>query len=124
MRIKQVFIRPNTELSKRIAEWTEGYGIVCTEITLDEDFEENIDGLVIFNQDQELDKEISDIRNLFDGRQKPVIHVDFDGTLMVGVSNFSLWVERNSCKNILVVGNESLIQNPNLERFLGQLKVD
>lgn len=124
MKIKQVFIRPNTEISKRIAEWTELYGVVCTEISLEEDFEENIDGLVIFNQNQDMDKEMSDIRTLFDNRQKPVLHVDINGTLMVGVSNFSLWLERNGCTNILVIGNDGLLENPNLDRYLSHMKVD
>ncbi len=124
MKIKQVFIRPNTEISKRIAEWTELYGVVCTEISLEEDFEENIDGLVIFNQNQDMDKDMSDIRTLFDNRQKPVLHVDINGTLMVGVSNFSLWLERNGCTNILVIGNDGLLENPNLERYLSHMKVD
>lgn len=124
MKIKQVFIRPNTEISKRIAEWTELYGVVCTEISLEEDFEENIDGLVIFNQNQDMDKDMSDIRTLFDNRQKPVLHVDINGTLMVGVSNFSLWLERNGCTNILVIGNDGLLENPNLDRYLSHMKVD
>ena len=124
MKIKQVFIRPNTEISKRIAEWTELYGVVCTEISLEEDFEENIDGLVIFKQNQDMDKDMSDIRTLFDNRLKPVLHVDINGTLMVGVSNFSLWLERNGCTNILVIGNDGLLENPNLDRYLSHMKVD
>jgi hypothetical protein len=40
---------------------------------------------------------------------------------MVGVSNLDLWIERNKCKKVLIIGADSLIENPNLERYLERL---
>jgi hypothetical protein len=47
--------------------------------------------------------------------------IDINGTLMVGVSNLDLWIERNKCKKVLIIGADSLIENPNLERYLERL---
>ena len=67
------------------------------------------------------DKEIAELRDIFDHKQKPVHKIDINGTLMVGVSNLDLWIERNKCKKVLIIGAESLIENPNLERYLERL---
>ncbi len=124
MKVQQVLIRPNTALSSRLFDWAVSNNIECLETSLDDDFEENIDGLVIFNQNQDVERELLDIRKLFDDKQKPVQRIDINGTLMVGVSNFSLWLERNGCKNILMVGSDQLCENPNLERYLDKMKIN
>jgi hypothetical protein len=50
--------------------------------------------------------------------QKPTLNIDINGTIMVAVSNLDLWVERNRCKKIMMIGSNDLLKNPNLERFL------
>lgn len=124
MKIQQLIIRPNTTFSKRVSEWAVENNIECLEVQLEDDFEEHIDGLVIFNQNQDMEREALDIRKLFDDRQKPVQRIDINGTLMVGVSNFSLWIERNGCKRILMIGADKLCENPNLERYLSHMKAN
>lgn len=124
MKVKHVFIKPNTAFSLRLAEWAISNNIECVDASFEEDFEENIDGLVIFNQNQDVEKELLEVRKSFDDRQKPVQRIDINGTLMVGVSNFSLWLERNGCTNILMIGSDDLCQNPNLERYLSHLKIN
>lgn len=123
MKIQQVFIRPNTALSNRLVDWAAVNNIECLETSAEEDFDENIDGLVIFNQNQDVERDLLDIRKSFDDKQKPVQRIDINGTLMVGVSNFALWLERNGCKNILIIGADSLCDNPNLERYLSHMKI-
>lgn len=124
MKIQQVVIRPNTSFSSRLNEWAIENGVECLEVQLEENFEEHIDGLVIFNQNQDMEREALDIRKLFDDRQKPVQRIDINGTLMVGVSNFSLWIERNGCKKILMIGSDQLCSNPNLDRYLNHMKAN
>jgi hypothetical protein len=80
-----------------------------------------IDGLVIFNENQEVDRDILEVREMFDNKQKPVHKIDINGTLMVGISNLDLWIERNRCKKVLFIGADSLIGNVNLERYLQNL---
>lgn len=122
MKLDKIFLKNNSRFSNLLTNWANQRNYEVEEFTeKKEDPEAGIDGLVIFNQNQSLDKEISELRNLFDHKQKPVHKIDINGTLMVGVSNLDLWIERNKCKKVLIIGADSLIENPNLERYLERL---
>ncbi len=123
MKVERVYVKPGAELSNRLMSWASINNLESNEISLEENFDELIDGLVIFNQNQDVDRDLLEIRKVFDDRQKPVQRIDINGTLMVGVSNFSLWLERNGCRNILMVGSDQLCENPNLDRYLEHLKI-
>jgi hypothetical protein len=123
MKVCKVYTKPNTVLSKRIEEWVFENKIEYVEIPFDDDFDEQIQGLVVLNQNQDVERDILEIRKSFDEKQKPVQRIDINGTLMVGVSNFSLWLERNGCESILIVGSDSLCENPNLERYFSHMKL-
>lgn len=123
MKLKQVYIKPGGNFSSVINEWATTNNVETIEASLAEGFEENIDGLVIFNQNSDESKEILDIRKIFDKKLKPVHRIDINGTLMVGVSNFSLWLERNACGSVLFLGDDVLKENANLSRYLESFKV-
>ncbi|HNR86223.1 MAG TPA: hypothetical protein PKN22_04235 [Taishania sp.] len=123
MKLKQVYIKPGGYFSSVINEWATTNNVETIEASLAEGFEENIDGLVIFNQNSDESKEILDIRKIFDKKLKPVHRIDINGTLMVGVSNFSLWLERNACGSVLFLGDDVLKENANLSRYLESFKV-
>jgi hypothetical protein len=122
MKLDKIFLKNNSRFSNLLTNWANQRNYEVEEFTeKKEDPEAGIDGLVIFNQNQSLDKEIAELRDLFDHKQKPVHKIDINGTLMVGVSNLDLWIERNKCKKVLIIGADSLIENPNLERYLERL---
>jgi hypothetical protein len=122
MKLDKIFLKNNSRFSILLTNWANERNYVVEEYSeKKESPEEGIDGLVIFNQNQSLDKEIAELRDIFDHKQKPVHKIDINGTLMVGVSNLDLWIERNKCKKVLIIGAESLIENPNLERYLERL---
>jgi hypothetical protein len=122
MKLDKIFLKNNSRFSNLLTNWANQRNYEVEEFTeKKEDPEAGIDGLVIFNQNQSLDKEIAELRDLFDHKQKPVHKIDINGTLMVGVSNLDLLIERNKCKKVLIIGADSLIENPNLERYLERL---
>lgn len=123
MKLDKIFLKDNSRFSNYLTSWVNELNIEILEFsTKNEDSEEGIDGLVIFTENQEVDKEILDIRSIFDKNQKPVHKIDINGTLMVGVSNLELWIERNGCKKVLFLGSDVILENPNLERYLANLK--
>jgi len=122
MKIDKIILRKNGAFSTLLTSWASEKNFQVEELTDDnENPSEGIDGLVIFNINQEIVREIGEIRLAFDGKQKPVHNIDINGTLMVGVSNLDLWIERNRCKKILIVGSDTLVTNPNLERYLNSI---
>lgn len=122
MKLKKIFVKTGTAFSSKIVEWSTSHDLEVEEISLEDRFDEQLDGLVIFNQNSDIEKELLDIRKLFDDSLKPVQRIDINGTLMVGVSNFSLWLERNGCTKVLFVGSDKLVENPNLARYLDSMK--
>ena len=123
MKLNTIFLKGNSKFSNALQVWATDRNFELAEFNEKlENPDEGIDGMVIFNENQELDRDIVEIRAMFDNNQKPVHKIDINGTLMVGVSNLDLWLERNSCKKVLIVGADSLVANLNLERFISNLK--
>ncbi|MFN5879584.1 MAG: hypothetical protein ACK44B_11995 [Flavobacteriales bacterium] len=123
MKLETLYLKNNSRFANLLTSWANDRNYTVEEFSdKNEDPDTGIDGLVIFNQNQILDKDIAEIRELFDHKQKPVHKIDINGTLMVGISNLDLWIERNRCKKVLFVGSDTLIDNPNLERYLENFK--
>lgn len=123
MKLRKIFIKPGSSFGTIIAEWATENQLEVEELSLEDGFDKVVDGLVIFNQNSDVEKELLDIRKVFDDTLKPVQRIDINGTLMVGVSNFALWLERNGCKNVLFIGADGLKENANLTRYLEAMKI-
>lgn len=113
----------DTKFAKVIANWAAQFNIELVEFHRLNDMENDIDGLIIITENQSIEKDCNDLRILFDKKQRPVQKIDINGTLNVGVSNFTFWLERNECKTILITGSDHIINNPNLERLLSNIKL-
>lgn len=123
MKLETIFLKDNSKFSQYLSNWINEMNYTSQEYSSkNEDSDQGIDGLVIFNENQEVDRELAEIRAFFDKNQKPVHKIDINGTLMVGISNLDLWIERNRCKKVLFIGSDTLMENPNLERYLSNLK--
>jgi hypothetical protein len=123
MKLDKILLRTNSKFSLILESWAieKGYAVADFD-EKSENPHEHVDGLVIFTQNQSLDKEISELRDMFDSKQKPVHKIDINGTLMVGISNLDLWLERNKCKKVLFIGPDNLLENNNLVRYVEHLK--
>jgi hypothetical protein len=123
MKIDKVYLKTNTPFANVTAAWLSTRNIESTPFNhKTEEVDEGIDGLVIFSENQELDRDTEELKSAFDRKQKPVHTIDINGTLMVAVSNLDLWFERNKCKKVLFVGSDSMTKNPNFERLLDNLR--
>lgn len=123
MKLDSIYLKNNSKFSQLLSTWAAERNFNLGEYSEKADgSDEGIDGLVIFNENQEIERDLGEIRDLFDGKQKPVHKIDINGTLMVGLSNLDLWIERNRCKKVLFIGGDNLLENPNLERYLSNIK--
>lgn len=119
MKVTKVYVQTNSAFAERISEWLVKKKIdVLTFSEKEDNALKVIDGLVIFNESKSLSKEIDEMERIAKNNQKPTLNIDINGTIMVAVSNLDLWVERNRCKKIMMIGSNDLLKNPNLERFL------
>lgn len=118
MLVDRIILKLNKKFSNSITPWATSN---CNDLVqlADKNLDIiSIDSLLIFNQNQILSQDVSDLRAQFDKLQKPILHIDINGTLAVGISNLELWIERNKCRSILILGADDLVNNINLERFL------
>jgi hypothetical protein len=123
MKLDKIFLKNNSRFTHLLSAWANDRNYQLDEYSdKSEGSDEGIDGLVIFTENQEMDKDLNEIRSYFDNNQKPVHKIDINGTMMAGVSNLELWVERNRCKKVLFIGAETLLENANLERYLMNIK--
>jgi hypothetical protein len=119
MKVTKVYVQTNSAFANKISEWLIKKKIdVLTFSEKEDNALKVIDGLVIFNESKSLPKEIEEMERIAKNNQKPTLNIDINGTLMVAVSNLDLWVERNRCKKIMIIGSNDLVKNPNLDRFL------
>jgi hypothetical protein len=121
MKIKYVQLKANSQFGKFILPYLETHHIDFSDYN-EENEDAGIDGMVIFNENQQVIRDIEEIKISFDRNQKPVHNIDINGTLQVAKSNLDLWLERNRCKTVLFVGTDGLVKNPNLERLFSNLK--
>ncbi len=122
MKVTQLYFEEST-FGKTISNWAESIGIET--VKFDHKTEEQlnqIDGLLLFHENHDIDRVQQELLAAFEQKQRGISKIDINGTLSVAVSNFSLWLDCNKCKTILATGSDALTKNPNLERFLQQLK--
>jgi hypothetical protein len=124
MKIDKFFLQTHTKFAKALSDWAQDMNVEIVDFH-ERNIEEvdQMDGLLIFNENQTIEREAAELRDVFDLKQKPIQKIDINGTLVVGISNFTFWLERNNCKKILVVGSDHVLENPNLERFLSNIKL-
>lgn len=123
MKVDKIYLKSGSKFSEKIGDWAAARAKEV--VTITDKFQESIeslDSMLIFNENQSLSKEISDIKSLFDKQQKAVHKIDINGTLMVGMSNLDLWAEQSKCKNLLIMGGDELVKNHNLERYIDATK--
>ena len=121
MLVDRIILKANKKFSNSITPWATSNCNDLVQLT-DKNLDIiSIDSLLIFNQNQILTQDVSDLRVQFDKLQKPILHIDINGTLSVGISNLELWIERNKCRSILILGADELVSNVNLERFLNSI---
>ena len=124
MKLEKLYFQTHTKFANAVSDWARELNVEIVDFH-ERNIEEidHMDGLVIFTENQTLEREANDLRLIFDLKQKPIQKIDINGTLVVGVSNFNFWLDRNNCKEILVVGSDHLVSNANLDRSLTNIKI-
>lgn len=122
MNLQKVYIKADSKFSNSIAEWAARIGIETSEYDFKSGEDQKADGLLLINANQDIDKENDAIHSYFYSRHIPTQKVDVNGTLQVAVSSFKMWLMKNKCKDVLIIGSEKLLENENYERFLNRIE--
>ena len=121
MKLDNIYLKPNSTFSAHITEWANKLGVQV----IDHEFkpgDQIADGLLLINENQDIEKEIYSIHTFFDDKHLPTQKIDVNGTLQVAISNFDMWFRNFKCKNIYILGSDNLVKNENLDRFLKKIE--
>ncbi len=120
MKIETIYLKPDSLFSDYIRKWASELGINVVE----HEFkigDQEADGLLLINENQDIEKEINVIHSYFDEKHLPTQKIDINGTLQVAMSNIDLWLKNFKCKKIFIVGSDKLMSNENLDRLLNRI---
>jgi hypothetical protein len=122
MILETIYLKDGGKFSEYLTEWAETKGIetVSYEFKPGEDQEPH--GLLLINENQDIRRDIGEVYSVFDRKHIPTQKIDINGTLQVAINSFRMWVDKNKCKRVLVLGDDDLVKNENLERFFTNLK--
>lgn len=121
MSIQKLYTKVKSKFSDTIETLSQSKSIDFEILEKDErDFEE-VDALVIFHEDHNLDASGEETRDIFEKKLRPIHKIDINATKQVIVSHYGLWLERNKVESPLFVGTDQLIDNPKTEGLLNQM---
>lgn len=123
MKIEKFYFLENNEFSKAIQYWAEKKQIETLVIDSKKgDLSEIVDAVALFHENHNFSKDAEETHSFIVNNNRPGHKVDINGTLAATASNFAMWLERNSPKNLLIIGSDGLSKNENLSRFLSSLE--
>ena len=117
LHIKTVYTEEKSPFATSINSWLIERGMNVESFNESDDQVESIDGVVIFHENHNFDRRISELRDMFEKLQVSMHKIDINGTMNVALSHLSLFFERTQCKNVLFIGSESLKDHPKLTVF-------
>ena len=121
MSLETIYLKSDSSFSSLITEWAATLGINTESYDFKSD-EILVDGLLLINENHDIEKEIEEVHAFFDIKHFPTQKIDINGTLQVAVSNFENWMKNFKCKTVLILGSDLLVENDNLDRFLERAK--
>lgn len=121
MSVSTIFVQSDKPFSMSITEWAGEQGIQV-EIYDGRAEEQQVEGLLLITENQDVEREHSEIYSAFYDKHTPTQRIDINGTLQVAINGFGMWLRSNKCQRILILGSDKLASNDNLQRFLDRAK--
>lgn len=119
MLLKKIILRNNDPFESAIADWAKSHNIEVVVFDGKESLFEVADSLVIIHTDHNISKENKELRSQMEKYHKPAQEVDINGTMNASISSLKFWLENNDPKNVLMVGDDKLVE---LKRFNDYMK--
>lgn len=115
--IQTIYTEEKTAFAASVNPWLQSIGFVVEPFEESDEIKDKIDAVVIFHDNHNFDKRVTELRDLFEMLQAPIHKIDLSGTLNVALSHLSLFFDRTKCKNVLFVGSETIKDHPKMDVF-------
>lgn len=121
MLLKNILLRAENPFEKVIEDWAKSKSVHVAYFDGKESLFDVTDAVVIIHEDHNISRELNDLRNQLEKLYKPTHQVDINGTINASVNSLRFWLENNKPSNLLLVGNEKLVENERFKTYLEKL---
>ena len=121
MLLKNLLLRAENPFEKVIEDWAKSKSVHVAYFDGKDSLFDVTDAVVIIHEDHNISRELNDLRNQLEKLYKPTHQVDINGTINASVNSLRFWLENNKPSNLLLVGNEKLVENERLKTYLEKL---
>lgn len=123
MKVETIYLSQENGFASAIKEWATENNIEATVIDIKSvDLIDTVDGVAIFHENHNIAKDQEEVQEYLNNHNRPGYRIDINGTLAATKSNFTMWIERNKTKRLLLLGAPEISKNPNLKRFVDNLE--
>lgn len=122
MKVETIYLSQENGFATAIKDWAAGKNIEAIVLDMKSvDLIDTVDGVAIFHENHNISKDQDEIQEYLNNHNRPGYRIDINGTLAATKSNFTMWIERNKTKRILLLGAPEIAKNNNLKRFIDSL---
>lgn len=122
MLIKKVILRNSEPFESAIQKWCSKNNIAVEVFDGKESLFDLVSAMVIMHADHNISKENKDLRDVMEKNHKPTQEIDINGTMNASISSLRFWIENNSPENILMVGDDKILENTRFEEYFKNLE--
>ena len=122
MLLKKIILRNQDPFETAIEKWCNQNNVNVEVFDGKESLFELVSALVIMHSDHNISRENKDLRDAMEKNHKPTQEIDINGTMNASISSLRFWIENNRPENILMVGDEKLLDNTRFEDYFNQLQ--
>lgn len=122
MKVETIYLSQESGFATTIKDWAADKNIEAIVLDMKSvDLIDTVDGVAIFHENHTITKDQDEIQEYLNTNNRPGYRIDINGTLAATKSNFTMWIERNKTKRILLLGAPEIAKNSNLKRFIDSL---
>lgn len=121
MLLKKIILRNLDPFEKSIEDWAKKNKVDVFVFDGQESLFELVDSLVIIHADHNISKENKDLRDQMEKHHKPTQEIDINGTMTASISSLRFWLENNQPNNVLMVGDNKIIETTRYTDYLAEL---
>ena len=121
MLLKKIILRNKEKFGETIISWSNKQQIEVEVFDGKINLLDLVESMVILHEDHNISKENKDLRELLKKKNKPTHLVDINGTINASVTSLKFWLENNSPQNVLIVGDNKLVQSNRFSDYFAKL---
>ena len=111
----------SNELEQTIMDWSAKIGAESLVLDSKKEMSEQLDGFVILHHDYDISKDHEHLSDVLDKNNVPTLKVDLSGTLVALTTSFSMWIDLNKAKRVLISGTKSVNDAEKLASFFDKV---